>query len=212
LPKLKITVGGTAISLALGLLVFALALGIAWRNYRGAFYLGSDQVETRSRFRMIDERLSEYREQSGRLPASLGELPTAGLGQSYVDGEGRFLDGWGRPLLYSVSGSTYVVRSYGHDGRPGGAGLDCDLSSTDPSPPEALPTLRQFLFEMPSRGMVGTCVAAGLATCLIAFMMLAAPDTARKAVAPSLACLGLTVIGALTAAVFISALHIPNGH
>jgi hypothetical protein len=43
-------------------------------------------------------------------------------------------------------------------------------------------------------------------------MMLSAPDSARMAIEPSLACLGLTVIGAFIAAVLMSALHIPSGH
>jgi len=212
MPKLRITVGGTVISLALGLLVFALALGIAWRNYRGAYGFQWKQASTRARFRQIDKGIEAFRRERGALPRSLADLdPQKHLGIDSGD-RGPVLDGWQHPLHYTVEGGFYEVVSYGRDGRPGGVGLDFDVSNTDPWPPEALPTLGQFLFEMPSRGMILTCAAAGLATCLIAFMWLGAPDTARKPAATFLACLGLTAIGALIAAVLISALHIPSGH
>jgi hypothetical protein len=74
------------------------------------------------------------------LPKSLEEVRGALSLQAGFqwDEKGRPLDGWGRPFLYSTDGAKFVITSLGRDGKPGGLGLDCDLSTTNTWPAEYL--------------------------------------------------------------------------
>lgn len=47
-------------------------------------------------------------------------------------------DPWGRAYLYSMTpgaSETYVIRTMGRDGQPGGSGEDADYASSDPAAP-----------------------------------------------------------------------------
>ena len=41
------------------------------------------------------------------------------------------LDTWKHPFEYTTNGNSYVLKSYGRDGKEGGDGLDKDLSSEE---------------------------------------------------------------------------------
>jgi hypothetical protein len=68
-------------------------------------------------------------------------------------------DAWGRPLEIEVE----RVVSYGRDGKPGGRGLDCDLSTDDPTPAAAV-----VGFTVALNSFSGE---AGLATGFLAFLL-----------------------------------------
>jgi general secretion pathway protein G len=48
----------------------------------------------------------------------------------YVN-KGLLKDSWGKEFMYEQTGSSYVLRSLGRDGRDGGKGADGDISSEE---------------------------------------------------------------------------------
>ena len=45
--------------------------------------------------------------------------------------KGQLKDRWGSNFIYESDGSRYEIRSYGADKKPGGSGVDKDLSSSE---------------------------------------------------------------------------------
>jgi hypothetical protein len=124
----------------------------------------------------------------------------------------RMFDGWGRPLLFTVDRSNLVATSYGRDGRSGGVGLDCDLTSTNWTPSEAKPTFKQFLYAMPTGGMVTSAVVSGAFGFLIAVFVIKSEDFESENSLSFLGKLAAIVICATFIAVVITVLHVPSGH
>ena len=95
-----------------------------------------EQWATRQAICEIEELVHAYHAGTKALPKSLEEVRGAlSLQASFQwDEKGRPLDGWGRPFLYSTDGAKFVIISLGRDGKPGGLGLDCDLSNTNTWP------------------------------------------------------------------------------
>jgi hypothetical protein len=160
-----------------------------------------------------------YQQKHNALPRSLGQLRTTGQSLPFTEdvvivdeGKGVILDGWHRPFLCSSDGTNFLVTSYGRDGKPGGAGLDCDLTNKNRYPRESLPTFLQFVFDMEMGGIVGTCVVCGVLTFLLSLFTIKSTDLTRQGIVVLGAKIGATVIGAVIVAVIISALHIPSGH
>lgn len=70
-------------------------------------------------------RICLYAETNKALPPSLDALPKR---DGYAN---RTTDGWKRPLQYRVDKNGVItLRSFGADGKPGGAGDDADLSQS----------------------------------------------------------------------------------
>lgn len=117
------------------LLVVSLAVYSGWRYFTDR---GSDATQTtRSHMRHVYDALSAFRSDAHRLPtareglAALRREPP-GLMQwrgPYIE-PAHLVDAWGRPLIYrKTEGSDdFELRSYGRDGRPGGADDDADIS------------------------------------------------------------------------------------
>ncbi|WP_279330659.1 type II secretion system major pseudopilin GspG [Sphingomonas oleivorans] len=90
--------------------------------------------------RTISAALKMYRLDNGDYPtteqglAALSEKPTTGPIPSNWSAEGYLaqvpVDPWGRPYVYSSPGKEggFDLLSYGKDGKPGGEGLDADLT------------------------------------------------------------------------------------
>lgn len=150
---------------------------------------------------------------------------------SRVDSRGEPIDWWRRPLHYWTDGTHYRVTSYGRDGRPGGVGLDYDLSSDDLEsgrtsthawpriPKQATPTFRQFLSDRgderyPGSGrmMALMCALAGLVAFVFGFVTLGAAVQTRQGVRGTLRRLVITIVGTVFLAMIITTLHVPTGH
>ncbi len=203
-----------AISTNVGILVAAIALVVAWRNIGGMGEVRPEQWATHQAMSDIDGLIQMHRNATRTLPRSLEELRRRD--ESWIhfqrDENGRPLDGWGRPLLYSVDGAKYVVTSLGRDGQPGGVGWDCDLSNIDQWPKKAVPTIGQFLGHPVTRGIVFTCLACGILAFFVSLVTVEPLALQSRGVLPLLIRLGATVVGALFAANIMSFLHIPNYH
>jgi hypothetical protein len=180
-------------------------------------WLGEASMQFESELKMtylhlpgVENAIRAYRREYGVFPASLKDLLTTKhyRGPARSDPNGDILDGWGRPFAYSHSDDHFEVISLGRDGKPGGVGLDHDLSSDRNSIKQSFPTLRQFLFELPTQRFLGVCALAGLLAGVLTFQTVRSPKFSVLVLFK----IALTFVGAAVVAMFISFLHIPTGH
>lgn len=109
-------------------LVFSVATGLAfflvWLTHDGS--LTAEQQRARGEIRKLEGLFKSHHRLMGRFPSKeegFTPLIQARLLQAVP------VDPWGHPYVYWMDGSSGAVVSYGADGRPGGAGVDADLSS-----------------------------------------------------------------------------------
>jgi general secretion pathway protein G len=70
---------------------------------------------TDGRVHLLGTKVVEALKLKGSCPASLADLVPALGHSSWLEG-GRFLDGWDRPIQYSVNGTSFKIWSPGPDG------------------------------------------------------------------------------------------------
>lgn len=212
------------IASGIGFIVFIISCVIAWQNIGSAFLNNRMfQLWTQSDILEIDSAITNYVRKMNSLPQSLQELQISSQNSRLpdhhvlVDKNGVLVDGWGRPYMYSVNGTSYTIFSYGRDGKPGGVGLDSDLSQLDPKPEgydlrtpldDKPPTLKQFFFELPTKGVIATCFVSGIAV----FFMCLLTKRPRHQRLNRIVEIGLTMLAAVIVSMIISALHLPSGH
>jgi hypothetical protein len=196
-----------------GVSVAGLSLFAAWRQGGDASAASLEQWHTRYDLRHLNECLTQYQQQFHRSPSSLAQLLAMTSGTPPAEDYPWLRDGWKRPFLFSTDGTNCLITSLGRDGKPGGRGLDWDLTNRHGWPNEAFPTFHQFFFEMPKvRGMIASCFVCGGLAFLLCFRTAKMPELTW----PGLTLLGfrllLTIIGAVVVAIVITALHVPSGH
>lgn len=125
----------------LELLVVVVIIGLL-AGYVGPRYFEqvgrSETKVAKAQIDAFEKALEQYRLDVGRFPAT--EAGLAALNQAPA-GEARWRgpylkkdvprDPWGQPYQYRQPGERgeYEIRSYGRDGKPGGAGDDADISN-----------------------------------------------------------------------------------
>jgi hypothetical protein len=204
-----------AISACVGILVAATATVVAWRNIGGMSQVRPEQWATRDAIFETEEMVRMYHATTKALPKSLEELPRSDdfQGRFRRDEKGRPLDGWGRPLLYSTDGTKYTITSFGRDSKPGGGGLDYDLSNRTTWPcADALPTFVQFLAHPVTRGVILACLTCGVLAFLLSLAMVDLSILQRYGVLPLVIQLGVTILATLFVAFLMSFAEIPNYH
>src|SRR6185436_15963047 len=107
-----------SIILALGL-VLALAVAFCFvHRITPSEMTRTAIVETFVRFNL-------YGETNNTLPTSLAVLPKR---EGYIN---RTTHGWNRPLQYTVTDDGVItLKSFGADGKPGGAGKNADIAQS----------------------------------------------------------------------------------
>lgn len=196
----------SASSAATGAVVAVIAYLAAYQSYRENYGLRRDEYATRALLDGVERAIEEHRESVGRPPGSLSELES--IKGWMVDG--RLLDSWQRPVQYAVEGDRFILYSFGRDGRPGGEGSDADVYPRSAGRPLGRPTLRQFAFDLPTEGIRTTCLAAGVIAALTCFRASSTPAPwGGREIVPRFAA---TAVGSILVAIWLSALHIPNGH
>ncbi len=203
------------ISLAAGCLVAVIACLVAWLPMRWMPSFGPKVQSTLHTFSAIESMLMQHQQGMNALPRSLAELrriaPT--YDELHWDQDSHPLDAWGRPILYSVEGGQFTLSSFGRDGKPGGVGLDADLVRPDADPEEFMIPFHQFVLHEPARGVVATCVVCGIVVFFVGMVSIAPSAMQSKAgIVAVLLKVVVTILGAVIAAAFITALHIPNHH
>jgi len=196
------------VTLGVWLVVSGLSLYVAWNNTHGGRI---EQVATTEyKFMNIDDAIKSYHEKFKTDPKSLKDLEAI-TNESPVSAD-DLLDGWGHPFVFSYAGTKFLATSYGRDGKPGGQGLDADLTSTNWDSPAAVPTFRQFLFEMHLTGVIMSCLVCGGLAGLLACLTIRLPDLSRRGLVILAVKLAYTAAGAIFVGGIISALHVPSGH
>lgn len=122
----------------IGLIAAVLTPGIIGELGRARAKAAQLQLDTLSAdIEAYSSDVGHYPTQQEGLKALLTEPPSVqGWSGPYVR-DGRMLnDPWGRPLVYSndASQNTFVVKSLGADGKPGGSGVDRDLQAPAAAP------------------------------------------------------------------------------
>lgn len=197
-------------AIAVGAAVFTIAYFCAWLNLRYVPNFCWQRLPVGWELYQLQEELDEYVSENGRPPAKLGDLK---VGKEIGwNTPGQVLDPWGNPYEYTRQDGTPVVYSYGRDGRLGGVGLDSDLYSDGRTAEDSLPTFWQFSTELPSSGVIGTCLVAGMLASAVCLML--TRDTQLRKVKPAAIArrVTITVLASVVTAVLISFLHIPTGH
>lgn len=228
--KIKLLAVRLTVATLIGLAVFLLSCLAAWRQAPEAL-MNNDMLDiwTRMGLSRIYSLIADRVQQGQAPPQSLRDLTPEleDLSRQIHGGilirNGNLVDGWGRPFLYSAQGTSFTLKSYGRDGKPGGTGFDRDLDHSNDhemldyhsptvmaNPP--MPTLHQFLFELPTGGMIWGCALSGaLAFLLSVILVRPAPLTWPESVILVIK-IGLTILATLFFAQIIMQIHIPSGH
>lgn len=211
------------VALLVGLAVSGISLFVAWQNARVTIGLQAEQWKTQMQLRELNEALQNYRKEFNAFPPSLKQLKatTNYSGLLWSNEEKGFVDGWDRDFVYSFDGRNGLITSYGHDGKPGGVGLDYDLTNLNPVPKDSEMTFFQFLYQKQARGMIATCLATGGIAFLLCFFTVKQPRLNRSSVialAPRVTaivittCIVAAIISLLYAAFISVPYNIPAGH
>jgi len=214
-------------AVAVGVLVFIVSRDAAYDQFRRSYLVRRPGYYTLRSMAGVREAIEAYRREHQALPDSIRDLSPPGDVAPRRDERGVFVDEWERALHYSTDGAEYELVSYGRDGKPGGVGLDADLSTDDlpegdegaaayPQLPErALPTYQQFVADRgefgaggSGRSMLVTCIVTAVVAFLVAFWTTGSSRTSGSFILALI----LTTSAALLIGVFVAALHAPTGH
>jgi hypothetical protein len=190
-------------------IITAISLYVGWQNACKSNAARFEQYLTQRGLKDIAKAVGEYRQTYGTDPRSADDL--AKMTNLAFTAENN-IDGWRRAFVFEFDNSNLVATSYGRDGKPGGVGLDCDLTSTNWAPKEAKPTFKQFLYAMPTGGMITSAVVSGALGFLIAVFVIKSDDFEGDNFLSFIGKLVAILICATFIAVVITALHVPSGH
>jgi len=154
--------------------------------------------------------MEDQQRKTGVLPRSPGQIRNPD-NTPYAD-DGIIFDGWRRPLRFAVRGDSYVITSLGRDGKPGGVGLDCDLSNRDLHPRAATLPVSQIVFNPSLQGMVVAMLVSGALTFLLTFKSVKLPHGSWGNWVALGVQLAVTLAATVFVAMIITMLHYPSGH
>jgi general secretion pathway protein G len=177
-------------------------------TYDGAgTFVRYQQIFTTRRIDEADKDIKAFIKKSGAPPRSLRELQSPSNEADF-----NYLDTWGQPLDYQLQGRSYTLVSYGRDGKPGGVGLDADLSNLNPRPPAAELPFQHVIFHPLAEGMLWMSLFSGALVFVLTFATVKPQSLSREGALGLLAQLVVTLIGTVFAAGFITVMHVPSGH
>jgi general secretion pathway protein G len=218
------------VSFGVALLVLGISINVAWREYFSSTVLIEVERTLRD-IASVQRAVEGYRDENGALPETLRGLAPADGPHFATNEAGDPVDFWERPLDYWADGDQYRITSYGRDGRPGGTGLEHDLSNDDlddetlatdawpRSPDYARPTFWQFLTDRGSPKYVGAgsrmaaaCLVAAAVALILSLQALGATMPDRRPVRARVERIIIAVVVALVMALFMAIAHAPSGH
>ncbi len=135
-PKHDGEAGLTLIEMMIVLVIIAVVSGLLVVNLMGR----PDEARAttaRTDIKTLSGALALYRLDNGDYPTTeqglkaLAERPTTApvpqAWHSYV--QETPADPWGHPYVYTADGGGFTITSLGKDGKPGGTGVDADITS-----------------------------------------------------------------------------------
>ena len=198
-----------------GLVISGISLRTACRQSAHSF-AWPEQWVTEFKLREIGKAVFAYQQASNACPGNFDQLQPIGQTfsdlQDYFRNSNDFVDGWGHSLVFSKEGTNCLVMSYGQDGKPGGIGIDCDLTTEHPLPIESVPTFRQFWASDRTRDMITWCFICGAMAGVLSFWTVRNPNFTKRGLILLGLSLAATIIGTIFVAAIITALHVPSGH
>jgi hypothetical protein len=204
------------IALIMGFVISGISLRTAWRQSSDSF-AWSDQVFTAYKLEAIGNAVIAFKQASNACPENFEQLqaiektlPT--IQQYDFDISEGFIDDWKRPFIFSTVGTNCVILSYGRDGKPGGIGIDCDLTSLDPCPRKSIPTFGQFWANNRTRETIKWCFICGAMAAVLSLLTVRVPSLTKHGLNILTVSLIVTLVGTIFVASFITVLHIPSGH
>lgn len=197
-----------AIALVAGLLIVALALSM--KPMGRSSPVAKAQLLSVQRLQRRDREVREFRNRYHRLPKSLVELSNSPYGESVESGAN--IDGWARPLTYTVRGDKYSLTSYGADGKRGGEGPDHDLLPTMSMNDLPEGPFWEVLWHPAWVGVRLTAVGSGLLAFLLTFAILRPRDFAGFGIGLLVVKMIVTLFAATIVAAIVSFMHYPVGH
>jgi hypothetical protein len=192
--------------------VSAVAILCAWNGSGRSEYLWLNRNNTIRSLEILRSEINTQFEKTGKLPQSLSDLPSVKEGHFLDDGNGHPSDAWLNPLLYEVKDGSYVITSLGEDGKPGGSGIDADLTATGAGVSVGeFPTLSQFLSRRDTHVLLWSCGVSGLfvfPVCLILKRRQSVFATGRLL---RMIAFAVTALFAIGTALVIGTLHLEVG-
>jgi hypothetical protein len=221
------------VSLVVGCLVLAISCDVAFDQFRDSHVVGLPGIRTLAYIAALRDAVETYRSERHSLPSSLRNLPMPKGAYVQTDESGAPVDGWRRPFRYSTDGAKYQIVSYGRDGKLGGLGIDCDLSTRDLAEHEALvqkntlplvrrarPTFEQFIRDRGEFGMAGSgymmfvmSIVTAAVALVLSLVSLSGRVPAHRGVWTLIRRFLITIAATLfIALVYIIPFHAPTGH
>lgn len=131
-PLARAQFGFSLIEILIVVALIALIAGMVANQVFG----GQDRAKVKmaqSQIAALSGKISEFENDVGQLPQRLEDLITSpGNSKGWLgpySKEGELKDPWNSPFEYSQTGRSFVITSYGADKKPGGTGVDADITS-----------------------------------------------------------------------------------
>lgn len=137
----KSTKGFTLVEIMIVLAI----LGSIFALLAGRFAGARDKAKVKEaniQMGQISNSLSQYSLDCNKYPAALEALKKADDCKNWGPNpyyQGKLQDPWGNPYQYEVTGSEFVLKSLGRDGKDGGTAFDKDITWGEEDAGEAAP-------------------------------------------------------------------------
>jgi hypothetical protein len=172
------------------------------------------QWQTQRELKDMVKAITAYQQKFNVVPNTFEQLRTMtnDVPEMEYYSEDGFVDGWRRPFIFSNEETNCLIISYGGDGKPGGKGIDCDLTSDNPHPKESSPTFAQFFDNKACKGMIDSSFICGGLAALVSLFTVRVPNLKKRGLIILVLSLCATLISTFFVTTIITALHIPSGH
>lgn len=203
------------IAFGVGIIISTISIYVAWQNTNHQTVNGWDeQWMTTHALKNMDKAIIAFQKKYNFAPTNFEQLQ--GMTNEVLEmdmwfPEG-FVDGWHHPFIFSNEGTSYLIISYGRDGKSGGKGIDCDLTSVNPYPNESSPTFLQFWNNKRFDGMIDWSFICGVLAALLSLFTVRISNLTKRGLVIHIINLCIIFIGVLIVTIIITALHIPTGH
>jgi hypothetical protein len=201
------------VALGVWVVVSGISLHVAWQQGNHSFFWHRLR-ETQRALADMNQAIVAYQTEFKVAPTNFEQLAgmTNAVPEMWEWSQVGFTDSWKHPFIFSKEGTNCLIISYGRDGRPGGQGLDYDLTSHNPHAEEASPTFSQFFGCEEMRGMIDWSFICGGLAAILSFATVRIPNLDGRGVIRLGFRLLATLIGAIFVTLTITAVHFPSGH